>query len=164
MTANLALFARRSSYIFASCMVWGYCLASLRPVGFWCALAPAYKFFRLFCPFFRGKGLEVFIRMFETGLAVDPWFPIEDLAGAGDIGAALFRIVDGQGFIDDLLFGPRKGDDLFGELFEGDLGGVAYVHGQVVIAEEKAVNAFDEIVHIAEGAGLAAVAEDGEVF
>src|SRR6185437_16796838 len=69
-----------------------------------------------------------------------------------------------QRFVFDGLFGTGEGDDFFGELFERDLRRVADIDGKVVVAEQQAVDAFYEIVHIAERAGLAAVTENGEVL
>src|SRR6185437_11519897 len=129
-----------------------------------CLLASADEFFWLTRPFFGVQRPEILVGLFQSIPAFHFGFPIEDLFGAGDIEPALFGVVNGKGFVNDLLFCAGEGDDLFGELFQRDLGRVADVHRQVVVAEQEAVDAFHEIVDITEGAGLAAIAEDGEVF
>src|SRR5204863_276730 len=89
-----------------------------------------------------------------------PRLPIEHRLGLRNVGAALDRVVDRQGPVRDL--GARAGqfDDQPGELGDRRLDRVAEVHrpGLIVRRVHHPQEAFDQIVDIAEGAGLAAVA------
>src|SRR6202034_3762314 len=88
----------------------------------------------------------------------------QDFAGTGDIRLALFGVIDRKGPVDDLLFGAREGDHLFCKLLQGDFRRVADIDGKVVVAEQKAMDAFHQVVYVAKRAGLAAVAEYGKIF
>ena len=69
----------------------------------------------------------------------------------------------GQG-LETILAGARQGDDLLGELTDRELVGIAEVHRarEVVRRVHEADQAVDEVGHVAERAGLRAVAEDGD--
>lgn len=93
-------------------------------------------------------------------------FPVEVLFGKGDIGSALFGVVFGQGLEDEFGAGVSEVENVFSEFDHGEFAGVAEVDGagDGGIAVHEADEAFDEVVAVAEGAGLLAVAIDGDRF
>ena len=86
------------------------------------------------------------------------------LTGQADIRLALTGIVLGQGFLDQGRAGAGQFPDGLGQLDHAEFAGIAQVDGagEVVRAPHEADEALDEIVHIAEGAGLATVAVEGD--
>ena len=88
------------------------------------------------------------------------------LARERDVGAALARVVDGEGFSDEA--GARAGhlDDERGELGDGEFFGIAEIDraGEGLGGVHGEHEAADHVVDVAEGAGLAAVAVDGDVL
>lgn len=91
-------------------------------------------------------------------------FPAQQGLGLGDVGAALLRVVLGQGLVAQLELYPGQLADLLGELLYRHLAGVADVHGQGVVAQQQPVDSLHQVVHVAEGARLGAVPEDGELL
>src|SRR5258708_34574142 len=84
--------------------------------------------------------------------------PVEEVAGARDIGAALRRIVDRQRAALDLRARAEHRDDLFGQLADRRLDRIAEIDrpGHVIRSGHQAQEALDEIVDEAEGARLLA--------
>ena len=97
--------------------------------------------------------------------AVVLWLPAEDRLGFGGIRFALFGIVNGQRAVVDMsLWILNKIKHLFGKLHNRDFLRVANVDRQVVIAQQQAVDTFHQIIDVAEGAGLGAIAKHGQSF
>src|SRR5919204_6988015 len=98
----------------------------------------------------------------EPFLELDLRLPPEQLLGAGDVGLADLRIVDGQCFEHDFAVGRGHSDDCLRELENGELARVAEVHGQVLAALGEQVQPTDHVDDVAEAARLRSVAEDGD--
>src|SRR5207237_5255766 len=75
--------------------------------------------------FLRVYEPEVFDRFDQPFAAVDAGLPVQQLAGAGDVGAADLRVVFGQRLEDDLAGGPGQFLDLSREFFHRPLVRVA---------------------------------------
>lgn len=102
--------------------------------------------------------------MAEAIIQRDFRLPAEEALGPGDVGTAALGIVLREGFVDDAIGGAGELDDALGELEDGVLLRVAEVDdlaGEIVGLHEED-EATDEIVYIAEGAGLLAGAVDGD--
>src|SRR5437588_204845 len=84
--------------------------------------------------------------------------PAEQLLGQGDVGLPLGGVVDRERFVDDLAGRTGELHDDVGQLPDGELVGVADVHGTDVVGVEQPEQAPDLIVDVAEAARLAAVA------
>ena len=90
--------------------------------------------------------------------------PSKYSTGDGDVGLALGGIVLGQ-FVPDNFRGRTSGfEHYLGQFEHGEFDGIADVHGSAVLGPEQAVDSGDEIVDVAEAAGLGAVAVHGEWF
>src|SRR6266702_2275165 len=105
---------------------------------------------------------EVSDRLDEAGLERSSRVPVEELAGAAQIGTALSWIVLGQGLEDNLTRTPTEVPDSGGELDHGDLVVGPEVDGLGVIGSQQANDALDEVVDVAEAAGLRPVPIDRE--
>lgn len=109
--------------------------------------------------------IEGILEVIDGGLEAvgegDAGGPVEEGLRFGDIGAALFRVVGGEGFVDDGRGGIGEGDDLMGEVEDAEFGGVADVDGPGFGGIHQADGGFNEIVYVAERTGLRAVAIDG---
>ena len=106
---------------------------------------------------------EVFDGAEQTVVQRDLGLESEQGPRAGDVRAALLRIVGWQRAAHNL--GARAGelDDLARKLCHGVLAGIAEIDGTVERVEARdADDAFDEIAHVAEGARLLAGAEQGD--
>src|SRR5439155_9275505 len=88
--------------------------------------------------------------------------PAEQLASAGDVGLPDLRIVDGQRLVDDLASRPGDAEDGLGQLVESELTGIAEVDRQVLAGFGQQDEPANEVVHVAEAARLAAVAEHSQ--
>lgn len=88
--------------------------------------------------------------------------PAEERARLGEVWAADFGVVLGEGEESEGGVAADEALDLLGELEDGHLGGVADVGGLAFGGHEQAVDAFDQVADVAEGTGLGAVAEDGQ--
>src|SRR5262245_14651364 len=106
--------------------------------------------------------LEIRKSPFQPVVPVDARLPAEQSAGARDVGLAYLRIVLRQRPIVEDALAAGQGEDLLGEFEDGHLAGVAEVDRLVKVGVEQADDALDEIVHVAEGARLRAVAVDGQ--
>src|ERR1019366_4726003 len=103
---------------------------------------------------------RVFDRPLQPFAKRDLRRPSEQLARERDVGLALLGIVLGQRLEDDLGGGARQLFDRLGQFEQRELVGVAHVHGVVVPGLGERDQPANEIAHVAEGARLAAVAED----
>jgi hypothetical protein len=65
-------------------------------------------------------------------LELDRGLPAEQLPGPRDVRLPDLRIVDRQGLVDDFALRARDANDGLGELVQGELAGIAEVHGQVL--------------------------------
>jgi len=84
--------------------------------------------------------------------------PVELVLGDGDVRLALLRVVSGEGLEGELGFAADFGEDFLGEFEHGEFAGVSDVDGRGLTALHEADEAFDEVIDVAEGAGLSAVA------
>ena len=114
--------------------------------------------------FLWSQGLKIGIGARQAFRTIDGGRPTQHFLGPRDIGAALLRVVFGQLPVDNFLFRTSQRDDLFREIADGDFVRVADVDWTGFVRKVQPVNAFYEVIDITETAGLAAVAEDGEVF
>jgi hypothetical protein len=91
-------------------------------------------------------------------------FPVQRVAGAGDVRAALARIVGGQGAHDEGRARSGQRHDHFGQFDHGEFVGIADVDraGDRVRAAHQADQPVDQIIDIAEGPGLLPIAIEGD--
>lgn len=94
----------------------------------------------------------------------DGRFPPVALPGRGDVRTALFGVVLGQGLEDDVRSATGHFDDLPRQFQDGEISGVAHVQrsAEVGFVFHERNHEFDQIVHVAKGSGLGAVAVDGD--
>src|ERR1700730_708706 len=97
----------------------------------------------------------------QPGIERCPRLPVEELAGAGQIGAALFWIILREGLEDDLTRAAAQVADAGRELEHGDLVLRPEVDGLGVIGRQQADDALDEVVDVTEAARLGAVPVHG---
>src|SRR5215813_4589970 len=90
----------------------------------------------------------------EPVFELDLRLPAEQLAGAGDVGLADLRVVDGQRLVDDLAARAGHLEDGLGQLQDRDLPRVADVHREVLAALREQDEPADEVVDVAEAPGL----------
>ena len=91
--------------------------------------------------------------------------PAELFLGQGDVGLALERIVTGERMESELGTATDLLENKLGELEHGEFSGIADIYGTGdAFRVHEADEAFDEVVDIAEGAGLGAIAIDGNVL
>jgi hypothetical protein len=89
--------------------------------------------------------------------------PAQQALGTGDVGAALGGIVLGQGTVLDLEPLAAQRRDLVRQLPDRELARVAEVHGIVdTVGLHQPDQPADQVVHVAEGAGLLALPVNGE--
>src|SRR5436305_1717136 len=69
-----------------------------------------------------------------------------------------------QRLVDDRALAPRQGQDLPGEVQDGDLVRIAEVDRPVEVRAEQAVDPLDQVLDVAEAARLRPVAVDGQWF
>src|SRR5579862_2862669 len=115
---------------------------------------------------FAQQPVEVFYGPGQPLVERHGGLPAENLPGLRDVGAALQRVVDRQRLVDQLRLGADVPDHPLGQLAHRDLDGVAEIDraGHLVWRRHHPDEALDEVVDIAEGAGLRAVAVDGDVL
>src|SRR6266566_1497900 len=89
-------------------------------------------------------------------------FPTKRAFRPRDVRLTHLRIVDGQWALDDLAFAPRQAQHQLGQLADGEFVWVPEVRRLAVAMLEEAHDPVDQIIHVAEGARLRAVAIDGE--
>ncbi len=84
----------------------------------------------------------------------------------GDVGAALLRVVLGEGVEDDPGFRPGYCNDFFGKLKNCVLHRVSQVDrsDESLLVLHHPDHPLHQVGDIAEGAGLGTVAEDGDIF
>src|SRR5256885_16300047 len=87
-------------------------------------------------------------------LELDLGLPPEDLPRAGDLRLAHLRIVDRQGFVDDLALRAGQLHHGVGELEDRELLRGAEVHGQVLVALGEQGEPADAVVHVTGAARL----------
>src|SRR5437868_6156941 len=87
-------------------------------------------------------------------------FPAEQLPRPRDVRLPDLRVVDRQRLEDDLALRAGQLQHGAGELEQGELAWVAEVDREMLAAAGEQVEAADQIVDVAEAAGLGAVAED----
>src|SRR6266516_6368302 len=98
----------------------------------------------------------------EPLLALDFRLPAEQLPGPGDVGLTDLRVIDGKSFEHDFAFRRDELHKCLRELQNRKLLRVAEVHRQMLAALGEQMEPADQVVHVAEAAGLRAVAEDGD--
>ena len=87
--------------------------------------------------------------------------PAELFFGQGDVRAAADGVVLGEGGVDDPGAAPRELEDLFGQLEDGELAGIAQVdRADEPVGVHQPDERLDEVRDVAEGARLAAVPVD----
>ena len=91
-------------------------------------------------------------------------FPAKLFTRQSNIGLALLGIVAGQGFVRNHRLAAGHFHNLFGQFTNGKFAGVAHVHGadKVNGRGHEADHALNQIIHIAERAGLRAIAINGD--
>ena len=89
--------------------------------------------------------------------------PAQILLGQGDIRLALPGIILGQRFVHNLSFRAGQIDNFLGKFENREFRRIAQINGtgDLFFGIHKANQALDQIVHVAEGACLASVTEDG---
>ena len=104
----------------------------------------------------RGKGgFEIFYSFFEALVEVDGGLPVEGFSGEGDVGFPLERVVAGEGFMDDLRPALCHVDNFVGEFEDGEFAGVTDIdRANFLVLIHHADHGFDQVVNVAEGAGL----------
>src|SRR3712207_2346723 len=107
----------------------------------------------------QGLDPRLLDRALQPLAELDLGLPREDLLRSRDVRTALLRVVRGQSLVDDLRARARDGDDGLRQLEQRELGGVADVDGLVLAGLGQRDDAADEVVDVAEGSRLAAVAE-----
>src|SRR5690606_7529764 len=118
---------------------------------------------------FRGQGsgeqlFEIGDGLLEAFFQLYLGLPAGGLPRQGDVGLALDGVVAGEGTADQLGAGAGEVDDLFRQLADGEFHRVAQVDGagDVVAGVHEPDEGFDQVALVAEGSGLAAVAEKGD--
>src|SRR5439155_17478024 len=101
---------------------------------------------------------EVGDRPHEAGLERRARLPSEDPPSAGQVGSALFGIVLGQRFVDELAGAAAEIPNPGGQLQHADLIRGAQVDWIGEIDIEQPDHALDQVIDITEAAGLRAVA------
>ena len=109
-----------------------------------------------------GAAAEVVQGHLQAVHQVDLRLPAEDLAGLGDVGLAHLGVVLGQLQEGELRARAGQLEHGLGELQDRHLAGVADVRRQGLVGLQQPVDAVHQVRHVAEGARLAAVAEDGQ--
>src|SRR4029077_18474020 len=114
------------------------------------------------------QAVEILDRLGETLLERDLGLPLELVARQGDVGAALQGIVDRQRpGLDELRLAADQLYDLLGEMPDRHLDRIAEIDrtGEIIRrVVHQTQPAIDQVVDVAEGAGLHAVAVDRDVF
>lgn len=92
--------------------------------------------------------------------------PAQFLLRQGDVGAASGWIVCGQRLLDEFYVGAGHFDNQFRQLANGEFTGVADIHRshEIIGAIHHGDHAFDQVITIAEGARLTAIAKDGDIL
>src|SRR5438093_12989309 len=98
----------------------------------------------------------------QTLFQLDLRLPAEQLPGPGDVRLANLRIVDWQCFEHDLALRRCDQENRLREVENRKLLRVAQVDREMLLALGQEVQATDQVVDVAEAAGLRAVAEDRE--
>ena len=96
-----------------------------------------------------------------------PWNPrySRNLLRQTGIRPAFLGVVHRQGAVVEVgLVVADQRQDFLGEIHDRDLVAVTDVDRLGVVAQQEAVDAFDQVVHVTEGAGLATVAENSQIF
>src|SRR5204863_716901 len=105
---------------------------------------------------------EVGDRALQALLERHARLPAEGLARPRDVRPADLRIIRRQGAMLDPAPASRQGEHALGKLPDRELVRVADVRGLRRPAMEETDDPLDQVVHVAEGPGLSAVAVDGE--
>ena len=108
---------------------------------------------------------EVGDRALEAFFEGDRRFPVQVAFGEGDVGLALAWVVGGERSVNDL---GRASDELegqLGELAHGEFSGVAEIYGADGFGLGHEPNkSLNEVVDVAEGAGLGAIAVERDIL
>src|ERR1700716_641170 len=94
------------------------------------------------------------------------WLPSEQGLGKTDVRAALLRVILWQRVENDFRRRTRELDDLFGELPDRELDGIAEVDGAAhrVRGLPQTKKPLDQVIDVAERAGLLSFAVDRDVL
>jgi hypothetical protein len=115
--------------------------------------------------FFADYSRKIVDGCLETGFQVHGGLPAEFFLGQADIRLALAGVVGGERFEDDLGRRAGKGDDPLGKLKDAGFAGVPQVdRTDEIVGIHEPDEPFNQVGHKAEGAGLGAVAVDGDIF
>ena len=84
----------------------------------------------------------------------------------GNIGTALFRVIGGEGAEDDFRIGVCHFFDKFRKLNHGEFPRIADIDrsGDLIWRVHHADHGVDQVLAVAEAAGLRSIAVDGDVF
>ena len=112
----------------------------------------------------RQQLLEIRNRRLQSLFQLHQWLPFQLLPRQGNIRLTLFGIISWQWLMNELRAGARQLLHLLRQLDHAELTGVAEVHraGDGVVAVHQAHEAFDQVIDVAEGARLGAVAVEGD--
>lgn len=114
---------------------------------------------------FLQRFAEVGNRLFDALLKRDFGFPAEGFLGESDVGTALFRVIRGKREMGDLGLSSHLLEHEFCQLEHGELTRVAKVHRtDNLLLLHEAHESLDEIVDIAEGAGLGTLTVNREIL
>ena len=114
---------------------------------------------------FLQRFAEVGNRFFDTLLKRDFRFPSEGFLGESDVRTALFRVIRGKREMGDLGLSSHLLEHEFCQLEHGELTRIAEVHGtDDLLLLHEAHESLDEIIDIAEGAGLGPLAINSEIL
>jgi len=92
--------------------------------------------------------------------------PIKLLLHQMNIRASLDRVVDRKVLKNDFRFGTGEFNDFFGKFENGEFFRIPEVHrsDEIIRSVHHADHAVDHVIHIAKGAGLGTVAENGDIL
>src|SRR5262249_50713 len=107
---------------------------------------------------------EVSQRPPQTLLPAHAWLPAEQRLRTADVGTPYLGVILRERLMDDRVGTAQQSEDLAGEFHDRYLVRIAEVDRIVVVGEQEALDAINQIVHVAEAARLPAVAIDAQRF
>src|SRR4029077_8885780 len=103
-------------------------------------------------------------RLLQPDAEGDGRTPVQEGTRAGDIGTPLLGIVFRKRLVGNLAAARAELADQVRQLEDRDLGGISNIDRIAVVGVKQGNDAFDQVVDIAEAAGLRTVPVDGERF